>query len=439
MKAWMNQSPSFLLEQWSRWCARLTASGSARKAFAVTSAAKPAARVQGRDAAHAGACRRQFAVAHRGYRRRGANDWLLLATLLGCLLLSLPTQAERLKDLASIQGVRSNQLIGYGLVVGLIGTGDQTTQTPFTVQTFNNMLAQFGIKVPPGGNVQLKNVAAVSVHADLPAFAKPGQTIDITISSIGNAKSLRGGSLLMTPLKGIDGNVYAIAQGNLVVGGFDASGADGSRITVNVPSAGRIPGGATVERPVPSGFDQGNYLTLNLNRPDFTTAKNIVDQINDLLGPGVAQAIDGGSIRVSAPLDPNQRVDYLSILENLQVEAGKAVAKVIINSRTGTIVIGQDVKVQPAAVTHGSLTVTITEDPIVSQPEAFSGGQTAVVPRSRVGAEEEAKPMFKFGPGTSLDEIVRAVNQVGAAPSDLMAILEALKQAGALQADLIVI
>ena len=280
--------------------------------------------------------------------------------MLGCLLLSLPTQAERLKDLASIQGVRSNQLIGYGLVVGLNGTGDQTTQTPFTVQTFNNMLAQFGIKVPPGGNVQLKNVAAVSVHADLPAFAKPGQTIDITISSIGNAKSLRGGSLLMTPLKGIDGNVYAIAQGNLVVGGFDASGADGSRITVNVPSAGRIPGGATVERPVPSGFDQGNYLTLNLNRPDFTTAKNIVDQINDLLGPGVAQAIDGGSIRVSAPLDPNQRVDYLSILENLQVEAGKAVAKVIINSRTGTIVIGQDVKVQPAAVTHGSLTVTIT-------------------------------------------------------------------------------
>ncbi|XLY90403.1 flagellar basal body P-ring protein FlgI [Ectopseudomonas mendocina] len=359
--------------------------------------------------------------------------------MLACMLLSLPTQAERLKDLASIQGVRSNQLIGYGLVVGLNGSGDQTTQTPFTVQTFNNMLAQFGIKVPPGGNVQLKNVAAVSVHAELPPFAKPGQTIDITISSIGNAKSLRGGSLLMTPLKGIDGNVYAIAQGNLVVGGFDASGADGSRITVNVPSAGRIPGGATVERPVPSGFDQGNYLTLNLNRPDFTTAKNIVDQINDLLGPGVAQAIDGGSIRVSAPLDPNQRVDYLSILENLQVEAGKAVAKVIINSRTGTIVIGQDVKVQPAAVTHGSLTVTITEDPIVSQPEALSGGQTAVVPRSRVGAEEEAKPMFKFAPGTSLDEIVRAVNQVGAAPSDLMAILEALKQAGALQADLIVI
>lgn len=358
-----------------------------------------------------------------------------------CLLLAASAaQAERLKDLASIQGVRSNQLIGYGLVVGLNGTGDQTTQTPFTLQTFNNMLAQFGIKVPAGsGNVQLKNVAAVSVHAELPPFSKPGQTLDVTISSIGNSKSLRGGSLLMTPLKGIDGNVYAIAQGNLVVGGFDAGGADGSRITVNIPSAGRIPAGATVERPVPSGFDQGNSLTLNLNRPDFTTAKNIVDQINGLLGPGVAQAIDGGSIRVSAPLDPNQRVDYLAVLENIEIEAGQAAAKVIINSRTGTIVIGQNVRVQPAAVTHGSLTVTITEDPIVSQPEALSGGQTAVVPRSRVDAEQEAKPMFKFGPGTTLDEIVRAVNQVGAAPSDLMAILEALKQAGALQADLIVI
>ncbi|WP_312379972.1 flagellar basal body P-ring protein FlgI [Stutzerimonas balearica] len=359
--------------------------------------------------------------------------------LLGLLLVGVSAHAERLKDIASISGVRTNQLIGYGLVVGLNGSGDQTTQTPFTVQTFNNMMAQFGIKVPNGGNVQLKNVAAVSVHAELPPFAKPGQTIDITVSSIGNAKSLRGGSLLMTPLKGIDGNVYAVAQGNLVVGGFDAGGADGSRITVNVPSAGRIPSGATVERPVPSGFNQGNTLTLNLNRPDFTTAKNIVDQINELLGPGVAQALDGGSISVTAPLDPGQRVDYLSILENLQVEVGQAVAKVIINSRTGTIVIGQNVRVQPAAVTHGSLTVTITEDPQVSQPEPLSGGQTVVVPNSKVKAEQEAKPMFKFGPGTTLDDIVRAVNQVGAAPSDLMAILEALKQAGALQADLIVI
>ncbi|MDH0498505.1 flagellar basal body P-ring protein FlgI [Stutzerimonas stutzeri] len=367
------------------------------------------------------------------------NQFRRLVILVALLCGATGVHAERLKDIATINGVRSNQLIGYGLVVGLNGSGDQTTQTPFTVQSFNNMLAQFGIKVPSGSNVQLKNVAAVSIHAELPPFAKPGQTIDITVSSIGNAKSLRGGSLLMSPLKGIDGNVYAIAQGNLVVGGFDAGGADGSRITVNVPSAGRIPGGATVERSVPSGFNQGNTLTLNLNRPDFTTAKNIVDQINDLLGPGVAQALDGGSISVSAPLDPSQRVDYLSILENLEVQVGQAVAKVIINSRTGTIVIGQNVRVQPAAVTHGSLTVTISEDLAVSQPNPLSDGNTVVTPSSRVNVEQEAKPMFKFAPGTTLDEIVRAVNQVGAAPSDLMAILEALKQAGALQADLIVI
>lgn len=363
-----------------------------------------------------------------------------LSGLILALCLAGTAQAERLKDLATIQGVRSNQLIGYGLVVGLSGSGDQTTQTPFTVQTFNNMLAEFGIRVPPGmGNIQLKNVAAVSIHAELPPFARPGQTIDITVSSIGNAKSLRGGSLLMTPLKGIDGNVYAIAQGNLVVGGFDAGGADGSRITVNAPSAGRIPSGATVERAVPTAFDQGDYLTLNLNRPDFTTAKNIVDRLNDLLGPDVARAMDAGSIRVAAPLDPGQRVDYLSVIENLEVESGKAVAKVIINSRTGTIVIGQDVRVQPAAVTHGSLTVAISEDLSVSQPEPFSEGQTVVTTRSKVSAEQEMRPMFKFSPGTTLDEIVRAVNQVGASPSDLMAILEALKQAGALQADLIVI
>ncbi len=358
---------------------------------------------------------------------------LLFTTALG-------VHAERLKDIASISGVRTNQLIGYGLVVGLNGTGDQTTQTPFTLQTFNNMLSQFGIKVPAGsGTVQLKNVAAVAVYADLPPFAKPGQQIDITVSSIGNSKSLRGGALLMTPMKGIDGNVYAVAQGNLVVGGFDAEGRDGSKITVNVPSSGRIPGGASVERAVPSGFNQGNSLTLNLNRNDFTTAKRIVDKINDMLGPGVAQALDGGSVRVTAPLDPNQRVDYLSVLENLEIDPGQTSAKVIINSRTGTIVIGQNVKVSPAAVTHGSLTVTITEDPIVSQPGAFSNGQTAVVPRSKINAQQEMHPMFKFGPGTTLDEIVRAVNQVGAAPGDLMAILEALKQAGALQADLIVI
>jgi flagellar P-ring protein precursor FlgI len=356
------------------------------------------------------------------------------------MLLTSGAQAARLKDLASIQGVRSNQLIGYGLVVGLNGTGDQTTQTPFTVQTFNNMLAQFGIKIPEGGgNIQLKNVAAVSLSAEMPPFAKPGQTIDVTISSIGNAKSLRGGTLLMTPLKGIDGNVYAIAQGNLSVGGFDAEGADGSKITVNVPSAGRIPNGATVERAVPTALSSGDSLVLNLNRPDYTTAKNIVDKLNGLLGPGVAQALDGGSVQVSAPSDPGQRVDYLSVLENLEVDSGSAAAKIIVNARTGTIVIGQNVRVKPAAVTHGSLTVTISEDYQVSQPNAFAEGETVVTPQSTVSADQQANPMFKFGPGTSLEEIIRAVNQVGASPSDLLAILEALKQAGALEADLIVI
>ncbi|PAU87922.1 flagellar biosynthesis protein FlgI [Pseudomonas sp. WN033] len=358
-----------------------------------------------------------------------------------CLILLSPlVHAERLKDIASIAGVRTNQLIGYGLVVGLDGSGDQTSQTPFTVQTFNNMLTQFGITVPPGTRIQMKNVAAVAIHADLPPFARPGQTIDITVSSIGNAKSLRGGSLLMTPLKGIDGQVYAIAQGNLVVGGFGAEGADGSRITVNVPSVGRIPGGATVERAVASPFASSDHLVFNLNRPDFTTAKRVVDQINNTFGPDVAQALDAGAIKVRAPLDPNHRVDYLSMVENLRIEQGNAAAKVIINSRTGTIVIGQDVRVQPAAVTHGGLTVTISENLQVSQPGApFAGGQTVVTPSSQIDIEEGDGRMFVFNPGVSLDEIVRAVNQVGAAPGDLMAILEALRQAGALNADLVVI
>jgi flagellar P-ring protein precursor FlgI len=307
------------------------------------------------------------------------------------------------------------------------------------VQTFNNMLTEFGITVPPGTRIQTKNVAAVAIHAELPAFSRPGQTIDITVSSIGNAKSLRGGSLLMTPLKGIDGQVYAIAQGNLVVGGFGAEGADGSRITVNVPSVGRIPAGATVERAVTSPFASGEHLVFNLNRPDFTTAKRVVDQINSTFGPGVAQAQDAGSITVRAPLDPNQRVDYMSMVENLEVQQGNASAKIVINSRTGTIVIGQNVLVQPAAVTHGGLTVTISENIQVSQPSAFTAGQTAITPSSQINIEEGDSRMFVFNPGVSLDEIVRAVNQVGAAPGDLMAILEALKQAGALNAELVII
>lgn len=349
--------------------------------------------------------------------------------------------AERIKDLASIAGVRDNQLTGYGLVVGLDGTGDQTSQTPFTVQSVANMLTQYGITVPPGVNMQLKNVAAVSVHADLPAFSKPGQMIDVTVASIGNAKSLRGGSLLMAPLRGADGNVYAIAQGNLLVGGFGATGNDGSRITVNIPSAGRIPNGASVERTVPTDFLTNDSVVLNLNVSDFTTAYRLASLINTTLGDGTAEALDAVSVRLRAPVDPTQRTAFVSHVENLEVDPGEAPARVIINSRTGTVVIGANVRVTPAAVSHGSLVVTISEQPYVSQPVApFSdSGSTVVVPDSQVKVEEEESSMFLFQPGTSLDEIVQAVNRVGAAPGDLVAILEALKQAGALRAELIVI
>jgi len=301
------------------------------------------------------------------------------------------------------------------------------------------MMARFGITVPDDVSPQLKNVAAVSVHTELPAFAKIGQRIDITISSIGNAKSLRGGSLIFTPLKGADGNVYAVAQGDLVVGGFGIEGRDGSRISVNVQVVGRIPNGASIEREVPSSFAHGDSITFNLNRPDFTTAKRVSDTINDLLGPDVARALDAASIRVSAPRDVSQRVTYLSVLENLQVSTGNASAKIIINSRTGTIVIGQHVTVSPAAVTHGSLTVTISENLVADQPNPFSEGNTVVLPKSDLEVEEGTNRMFMFEPGVSLEDLVRAVNEVGAAPGDLMAILEALKQAGALQAELVVI
>jgi flagellar P-ring protein precursor FlgI len=359
--------------------------------------------------------------------------------LLTALCLASAAHAERLKDISTLAGVRANPLVGYGLVVGLNGTGDQTTQTPFTVQSFKSMLKSFGVTIPDGVNLQLKNVAAVAIHADMPAFAKPGQPLDVTVSSLGNAKSLRGGSLLMAPLRGADGQVYAVAQGNLVVGGFGAEGSDGSRITVNVPSVGRIPNGALVERMVETAFTQSDSLVFNLHRPDFTTAKRVADKINNLLGPNVANAMDASSVHVTAPKSMNERVLYMSVLENLEIEPGEEPARVVINSRTGTIVVGQHVRVSPAAVTHGSLTVTIAEAPEVSQPNALAGGETVVVPRSTVQAEQEKNPMFLFNAGTTLSEIVRAVNQVGAAPGDLMAILEALKQAGALRAELVVI
>ncbi len=364
---------------------------------------------------------------------------LNLISVLALLALSAPAFAERIKDLAAVAGVRTNQLVGYGLVVGLDGTGDQTSQTPFTIQSMKSMLAQFGITLPQNVNPQLKNIAAVSLHAELPPFAKPGQTIDVTVSSIGNAKSLRGGSLLMAPLKGADGNIYAIAQGNLVVGGLGVSGNDGSKITVNIPSAGRIPNGATVEREVPTAFTSGEFIVLDLYTSDFTTAHRLQDAVNAVVGEGAADAIDASSVRVHAPMDSAQRVSFISMLENLTLEPGEAAAKVIINSRTGTVVIGRYVRVMPAAVSHGNLTVTITAKPIISQPAPLSKGETVVVPRNQIEVKEENNRMFLFEPGVSLDEIVRAVNQVGAAPGDLVAILEALKHAGALRAELIVI
>ncbi len=360
---------------------------------------------------------------------------LSMLTLLGAPF----AQAERIKDMAQVQGVRTNQLIGYGLVVGLDGTGDQTSQAPFTVQSLKNMLAQLGVTVPSTVTPQLKNVAAVSIHAVLPAFVKPGQTIDITVNSIANAKSLRGGSLLVTPLHGLDGQIYAIAQGNLIVSGFGVEGTDGSKLTVNVPSSGRIPNGATVERAVPSQIGLGDSITLNLNTPDFTTATRLVQSVNNGVGEGAATIVDGGSVRVSAPKDITQRIAFLSLVENLQVEPASAPARVIINSRTGTVVISSNVTVSPAAVSHGSLSVTIKEEKSVSQPGPLSAGETKVVTNSTIKVDQGSNRMFLFKPGVELEQIVRAVNEVGAAPGDLVAILEALREAGALQAELIVI
>lgn len=364
------------------------------------------------------------------------NNFIVLLT--ACLL-AANVHADRIKDIASIAGVRENQLLGYGLVVGLDGTGDQTTQTPFTIQSLDSMLKQYGISLSAGANPQLKNVAAVVVHAMLPPFAKQGQTIDVTVSSLGNAKSLRGGSLLMMPLKGIDGNIYAIGQGNIIVGGFGVSTSDGSSISVNIPSAGRIPNGATVERTVPTSFGEGDYVVLNLHKPDFTTVHRMADAINEYVGLNTAQALDGSSVRVSAPRDQGQRIAFTSLIENITLKPGAAAAKVIVNSRTGTVVIGKHVTVTEAAVSHGSLIVTITENPIISQPAPFSDGTTAIVPSQDIDIQQEDNRMFLFNPGVSLDDIVRAVNQVGAAPGDLVAILEALKEAGALRAELIVI
>ena len=372
------------------------------------------------------------------YLRFVAFSWLLAQLVLAGV--PLPARAERIKDIATVAGVRSNQLVGYGLVVGLDGTGDQTTQAPFTIQSITNMLAKFGITVPANANPQLKNVAAVTVTADLTAFAKTGQTIDVTVASIGNASSLRGGDLLMTPLRGVDGQVYAFAQGSVIVSGFGVNGKDGSRISLNVPSSGRVPNGASVEKEVPVKFASDAHLVLNLNTPDFTTASRVVAGINNTLGAGTAEALDAVSIRVAAPQGSDQRISYLASLEAIEIDPGEAPARVIINSRTGTVVISSHVRVMAAAVAHGSLSVTITERNDVSQPNSFTPGTTATVtPHSTIDVQQGDARMFVFKSGVNLDEIVRAVNQVGAAPGDLVAILEALKQAGALRAELIVI
>lgn len=357
-----------------------------------------------------------------------------LALLLACTI--APAHAERIKDLAQVAGVRGNPLVGYGLVVGLDGSGDRTSQTPFTVQSLKAMLDQLGVTLPPGVNPQLKNVAAVAIQAELPAFAKPGQTIDVTVSSIGNAGSLRGGSLLMAPLRGADGQIYAIAQGALVVGGFGAAGRDGSKISVNAPNGGSIPSGAIVERAVPNTAHSGP-IRLNLHESDFTTAARIVSAIDAAFGSGRAQALDGVTIEVTPPA--GDRISFLAQLESLDVSPGAAAAKVIVSARTGTVVMGGQVTVLPAAVSHGSLTVSISEAYNVSQPQPLGRGDTVVAPQSNIEVQQEGGRMFMFHGGTSLESIVRAVNAVGAAPGDIVAILEALKRAGALRAELEII
>ncbi|MDB1123284.1 flagellar basal body P-ring protein FlgI [Vibrio sp. kj40-1] len=360
----------------------------------------------------------------------------LMVMIVGMAMMATSAYAARIKDVAEVAGVRSNQLVGYGLVTGLPGTGEST---PFTDQSFNAMLQNFGIQLPPGTKPKTKNVAAVIVTAELKAFSKQGQKVDVTVSSIGSAKSLRGGTLVQTFLKGLDGEVYAIAQGNLVVSGFSAEGADGSKIVGNNPTVGLISSGATVEREIPSPFSRGDFITFNLVESDFTTAQRMADAVNRFLGPDMASAIDSTSVRVRAPRDVSQRVAFLSAIENVEFNPADGSAKIIVNSRTGTIVVGQHVRLKAAAVTHGGMTVAIKENLNVSQPNAFGGGDTVVTPDSDIEVTEKQGKMFNFQPGLTLDDLVRAVNEVGAAPSDLMAILQALKQAGAIEGQLIII
>ncbi|MBH9553546.1 flagellar basal body P-ring protein FlgI [Inhella gelatinilytica] len=360
----------------------------------------------------------------------------LLITLL--MALALPAQATRVKEVASVAGVRSNPLTGYGLVVGLDGTGDQTTQSPFTGQSLTAMLQQFGITLPPGVTASPRNIAAVMVTAQLPPFAQPGQQLDVTVASIGNAKSLRGGTLITTPLKGADGQIYALAQGHLLVGGAGAS-AGGSKVQINHLSAGRVPAGATVERAVPTALSQGEFLQLDLNSGDFTTARAVANAINQAKGAGTAQALDGRVIRVKAPTAPDERVGFLADIENLPFDLAAPAARIVINARTGSVVMNQAVTLGPCAVAHGNLSVTITSTPQVSQPGAFSQGQTAVTEKVDISLKQEPGPLVQMPASTKLADVVKALSALGATPTDLLAILQAMKSAGALQAELEVI
>lgn len=363
---------------------------------------------------------------------------LILTLLASLLALDAAAAPERIKDLMSVQGVRNNQLVGYGVVAGLDGTGDQTTQTPFTIQTINSLLSSLGVQVPPGTNPQLKNVAAVLVTATLPPYSKPGQQIDVTVSSMGNARSLRGGTLLMTQLKGADGQVYAIAQGSLLVPGAGAS-SGGTSTTINHLSAGRIPSGATVERAVPTPVGQGDFIHLEAQAADFTTIARVVQTINGAFGEGVASAVDGRQVRVAAPADPTQRVTFMSRLENLPISAGEAAPKVIMNARTGSVVMNQLVTLAPCAVSHGNLTVSVQTQPLVSQPGPLSGGQTVATEQARVEIKGDQGKIISMPAAPSLNDVVRALNAVGATPQDLLGILQAMKSAGALKAELEII
>lgn len=358
--------------------------------------------------------------------------------LLAVALLIQPAKAAQLMDLVDIEGIRTNQLVGYGLVVGLDGTGDKN-QVKFTGQSAVNLVKQFGINLPPNVDPKLKNAAAVMVTATIPPSYGPGQTIDVTVSSLGDAKSLRGGQLLMTPLLGVDGETYALAQGALVVGGLNAQGASGSSVAINTANSGLIPNGATVERSIVSDFNDRKDIMLNIREPSFQTATKVVNAINAKFGTNVATALNGTQVSLQAPLSANQRTSFVAMLETLEVETGRTRPKVVFNSRTGTVVVGEGVRVKAAAVSHGSLTVTITETPQVSQPNEFARGQTMVTPQSDISVDQEANAMFKWPEGANLDSIISTVNSLGATPDDVMSILQALEKAGALNAELIVI